>query len=256
MTDIVRIPFSGGEVLTVDTNSKPHVILRPVFEAIGLDADQQIRKLQRQPWATTVVTTGVGEDGKTRQMIAADVRTFLMALATIPATRVSDEARPVLIAYQSEVADAIESYWTKGGSINPRATEDQLAAIISRAKGQADVLAALRGIVAPSWLEAKARHVAARALGEEPELDPMARPLTVGEFLEDKGLSAAERRSVGSKLGGRVKGLFIGEHGRMPEQVERFVDGALRSVFAYTEKDRPLFELAWAALSASTRAGR
>jgi hypothetical protein len=256
MTDIVRIPFSGGEVLTVDTNSKPHVILRPVFEAIGLDADQQIRKLQRQPWATTVVTTGVGEDGKTRQMIAADVRTFLMALATIPATRVSDEARPVLIAYQSEVADAIESYWTKGGAINSRATEDQLAAIISRAKGQADVLAALRGIVAPSWLEAKARHVAARALGEEPELDPMARPLTVGEFLEDKGLSAAERRSVGSKLGGRVKGLFIGEHGRMPEQVERFVDGALRSVFAYTEKDRPLFELAWAALSASTRAGR
>jgi hypothetical protein len=256
MTDIVRIPFSGGEVLTVDTNSKPHVILRPVFEAIGLDADQQIRKLQRQPWATTVVTTGVGEDGKTRQMIAADVRTFLMALATIPATRVSDEARPVLIAYQSEVADAIESYWTKGGSINPRATEDQLAAIISRAKGQADVLAALRGIVAPSWLEAKARHVAARALGEEPELDPMARPLTVGEFLEDKGLSAAERRSVSSRMGGRVKGLFIGEHGRMPDKVDRFIDGALRPVYAYTERDRPLFELAWNAMPASTRSGR
>jgi hypothetical protein len=256
MNDIVRIPFHGGEVLTVDVNGKPHVILRPIFEAIGLDADQQIRKLQRQPWATTVVTTGVGEDGKTRQMIAADVRTFLMALATIPASRVSDEARPVLIAYQSEVADAIESYWTKGGAINSRATEDQLAAIISRARGQADVLAALRGIVAPSWLEAKARHVAARALGEEPELDPMARPLTVGEFLEDKGLSAAERRSVGSKLGGRVKGLFIGEHGRMPEQVERFVDGALRLVYAYTEADRPLFELAWSAMSASTRSGR
>jgi hypothetical protein len=256
MNDIVRIPFHGGEVLTVDVNGKPHVILRPIFEAIGLDADQQIRKLQRQPWATTVVTTGVGEDGKTRQIIAADVRTFLMALATIPASRVSDEARPVLIAYQSEVADAIESYWTKGGAINSRATEDQLTAIISRARGQADVLAALRGIVAPSWLEAKARHVAARALGEEPELDPMARPLTVGEFLEDKGLSAAERRSVGSKLGGRVKGLFIGEHGRMPEQVERFVDGALRLVYAYTEADRPLFELAWSAMSASTRSGR
>lgn len=255
MTDIVRIPFNGSEVLAVDTNGKPHVILRPVFEAIGLDADQQIRKLQRQPWASTVVTT-VQVGDQRRSMIAADVRTFLMALATIPASRVSDEARPVLIAYQSEVADAIESYWTKGGAINSRATEDQLAAIITRAKGQADVLAALRGIVAPSWLEAKARHVAARALGEEPELDPMARPLTVGEFLEDKGLTAAERRSVSSKLGGRIKGLFIGEHGRMPDKVDRFIDGALRPVYAYTEKDRPLFELAWAALSASTRAGR
>jgi hypothetical protein len=256
MSDVVRIPFHGGEVLAVDTNGKPHVILRPAFEAIGLDADRQIAKLQRQPWATTAVTAGVGEDGKTRQMVVADVRTFLMALATIPASRVSDEARPVLIAYQSEVADAIESYWTKGGAINSRATEDQLAAIITRAKGQADVLAALRGIVAPSWLEAKARHVAARALGEEPELDPMARPLTVGEFLEDKGLTAAERRSVSSKLGGRIKGLFIGEHGRMPDKVDRFIDGALRPVYAYTEKDRPLFELAWSALSASTRSGR
>jgi hypothetical protein len=256
MTDIVRIPFHGGEVLAVDTNGKPHVILRPAFEAIGLDADRQIAKLQRQPWATTAVTAGVGEDGKTRQMVVADVRTFLMALATIPASRVSDEARPVLIAYQSEVADAIESYWTKGGAINPRATEDQLAAIISRAKGQADVLAALRGIVAPSWLEAKARHVAARALGEEPELDPMARPLTVGEFLEDKGLSAAERRSVGSKLGARVKAFYIGEHGRMPGQVDRFIDNAIRQVYAYTEADRPLFEQAWRALSASVRSGR
>lgn len=256
MNDIVRIPFNGSEVQAVDVDGKPYVLLRPAFEAIGLDAARQIAKLQSQPWATTAVTAGVGEDGKKRQMIAADVRTFLMALATIPASRVSDEARPVLIAYQSEVADAIESYWTKGGAINSRATEDQLAAIITRAKGQADVLAALRGIVAPSWLEAKARHVAARALGEEPELDPMARPLTVGEFLEDKGLTAAERRSVSSKLGGRIKGLFIGEHGRMPDKVDRFIDGALRPVYAYTEKDRPLFELAWAALSASTRAGR
>lgn len=255
MTDIVRIPFHGGEVMAVDTNDKPHVILRPVFEAIGLDADRQIAKLQKQPWACTAVTA-VQVGDQRRNMVTADVRTFLMALATIPASRVSDEARPVLIAYQSEVADAIEAYWTKGGAINPNATEDQLAAIITRAKGQADVLAALRGIVAPSWLEAKARHVAARALGEEPELDPMARPLTVGEFLEDKGLTAAERRSVGSRLGGRIKGLFIGEHGRMPGKTERFVDGALRSVYSYSEADRPLFELAWSALSASTRAGR
>jgi hypothetical protein len=255
MTDIVHIPFNGGEVQAVEIDGKPHVLLRPVFEVIGLNADRQIAKLQQQPWACTAVTA-VQVGDQRRNMIAADVRTFLMALATIPASRVSDEARPVLIAYQSEVADAIEAYWTKGGAINSRATQDQLTAIANQAKAQMDVLAAAKGIVASSWLEAKARHVAARALGEEPELDPMARPLTVGEFLEDKGLTAAERRSVGSKLGGRIKGLYIGEHGRMPGKSERFVDGALRSVYAYTERDRPLFELAWSAMSASTRAGR
>lgn len=83
----------------------------------------------------------------------------------------------------------------------------------------------------------------------------MGRPLTVGEFLEGKGLTAAQRRSVASKLGARLKGFYIGEHGRMPGKVDRFIDGALRPVFAYTEADRPLFEQAWAALSAGVRSG-
>jgi hypothetical protein len=55
----------------------------------------------------------VADDGKTRVMVIADVRTFLMALATIPASRVSDAARPLLVAYQKEVADVIEAHFTK-----------------------------------------------------------------------------------------------------------------------------------------------
>lgn len=73
-----------------------------------------------------VAVTTVGADGKTRQMVAVDVRTFLMLLATIDARRVSEAARPLLVAYQAEVANVIEACWTKGGVINPRATEDQL----------------------------------------------------------------------------------------------------------------------------------
>ena len=256
MTDIVRIPLNGGEIQAVDIDGKPFAIFRPIVESIGLDYSSQIAKLKTRSWVNRRDIPTVAADGKTRLMVAIDVPSLLMWLATVNEAKVAEAVRPLLVAYQRESSDAIHGYWTKGGAINPNATEDQLAAIITRAKGQADVLAALRGIVAPSWLEAKARHVAARALGEEPELDPMARPLTVGEFLEDKGLTAAERRSVSSKLGGRIKGLFIGEHGRMPDKVDRFIDGALRPVYAYTEKDRPLFELAWAALSASTRAGR
>jgi hypothetical protein len=124
--EIVRIPFHGGDVLAVDINGKPHVILKPAFEAIGLDADRQIKKIQRQPWATTSVTAVPAADGKVREMATADVRTFLMALATIPVTRVNEAARPLLIAYQSEVADVIEAYWTGGGAVNPRATEEQI----------------------------------------------------------------------------------------------------------------------------------
>lgn len=120
MSSIVRVPFRGDEILTVDHAGKPHVILKPSFEAIGLDADRQIKKVQRQPWATTSVTAVVAGDGKLREMVTADVRTFLMALAMVPVARVTEHVRPKLIAYQAEVADVIEQYWTRGKVVNPR----------------------------------------------------------------------------------------------------------------------------------------
>lgn len=254
MPEIVRIPFHDGEVLAVDHDGKPYVVLRTAFESIGLDADQQIRKLKKQPWATTVVTTGVAEDGKTRDMVTADLRTFLMALATIPATRVAADVRPKLIAYQNEVADVIEAYWTQGGAINPRATDDQLAAIIGRAEQQMQVLRLAEGLVNRAWLEAKVRHTVARALGEEPEVDPATRPLTVGEYLAEQGMTGHALRSFSTTFGKRVKALYRRQHGTDPMPVERFVDGALRQVAGYTEADRPLFDTAWSALAGNRAA--
>lgn len=252
MTDIVRVPFSGGEVLAVDVDGKPRIFFRQAVEPLRINYASQLRKLKAKSWASVVnLTTQVPGDMQSREHATVDVRTFLMFLATVNERQVSDEARPILLAYQAEVADAIEAYWTQGGAINSRATEDQLAAIITRAKAQADVLGALRGLVDPAWLEAKARHVAARALGEEPEIDPGSRPLTVGEFLEEKGLTGADMRSLSTRLGVRLKGVYVGQYGYEPNKVDRFVDGALRSVFAYTEADRPLFEQAWQALCAS-----
>lgn len=116
MSDLVRIPFRDGEIEAVVENDKPLIVLRPAFTAIGLDADRQIIKLRSQEWAVTSVTAVTGADGKTYNMITSDVRTFLMALATIPASRVSESARPLLVAYQREVADVIERHFTRDGS--------------------------------------------------------------------------------------------------------------------------------------------
>lgn len=116
MTDLVRIPFRDGEIEAVVENDKPFIVLRPAFTAMGLDADRQILKLRSQEWATTSVTAVVADDGKIREMVVSDVRTFLMALATIPATRVSPAVRPLLIAYQREVADVIERHFNRDGS--------------------------------------------------------------------------------------------------------------------------------------------
>jgi hypothetical protein len=250
-SEIIRVPFQGDEILTVDQQGKPHVILRPALEQLGVDYSTQLQRLKTRTWAA------VGHcptQDQYRDMVTVDVRTFLMLLATINETRVAKTIRPKLIAYQAEVADAIEQYWTKGGALNPRATDDQLDQIIRHAQGQMRVLQLAQGIVDPAWLEAKARHTAARALGEEPEIDPSQRPLTTGEYLEDKGYSGATLRSLSTKFGKRVKALYVEHYGEEPQSVDRFIGGALRKVKGYTEAHRSLFDRALVEVNGSTAA--
>lgn len=243
--EIVRIPFHGQNVEAIDIDGKPFVIFKPIVESIRLDWSSQIAKLRTRSWTNRRDIPTVAADGKTRIMAAVDVPTLLMWLATVNEAKVAEEARPLLIAYQRESADAINDYWTKGAAINTRATEDQLVNVINRCKGQVDVLAALRGIVDPKWLESKARHVAARALGEEPEEDLLSRPLTVGEYLEDKGVKDAALRKMSMPFGKRLVTLYVGEHGSAPGKNRRFINGAQRDVYVYTEGDRQLFDLVW-----------
>lgn len=120
MSDLVHIPFHGGEVLAVAKDGRPHIVLKPAVEHIGLDYSGQLQKLRRKSWAVVGETPTTGADGKTYLMVVVDLRTFLMLLATIDENRVSTEARDVLVAYQNEVSDVIEKYFTQGYAFNPR----------------------------------------------------------------------------------------------------------------------------------------
>jgi hypothetical protein len=127
----------------------------------------------------------------------------------------------------------------------PISSEEHPAALARAAEAQLRVLRLADGLVDRAWLAARARHVAARALGEEPDLDPQSRPLTVGEYLADKGLSGQRLRTLSPTFGKRIKTAYRARHDADPPTVERFVDGALRRVAGYTEADRPLFDQAW-----------
>lgn len=126
MTQLVHIPFRDEEILAVDINGRPHIVLRPFVESLGLDFEGQRQKLDRLEWATTCLTQVVGADGKLREMVTVDKRTFLMLLATISPSRVAAHVRPRLIAFQREVADVIEAYFDRGHVINPRASATEM----------------------------------------------------------------------------------------------------------------------------------
>lgn len=247
--ELVQIPVPGTDRQIVATliDGKPMVSLRHACEAIGLAVETQRRKLNSRSWATATQWVAVGADGKSREMTMIDRRTMTMWLGGIDENRVNDEARPILIAFQAEAADALDAYFNDGGAINPRATEDQLDRLARQAQAQAAVLQALKGVVDPKHLEAKGRVILARALGEAPEIAAQDVPLYVSDYLREKGLRGSLVEAKQKGFGTRLKALYITTYDREPEKhFQQLPNGTTRPVNAYTESDRPLFDSVWA----------
>lgn len=245
--EVVQLDLSAGSIQTTLIDGVPHIVLKPAVEELGLAYSPQLRKLKTRSWGTVTETVTVAEDGKPRLMSVTTVRSFLMLMSNVNENRVADEVRPTLIAFQNETADAIEAYWTQGGAINPRASEEQLDSLIARAKQQAEVLSILSGIVSPVWLETKGRLVAARALGEEPEVDPLDVPLYVPDFLKGLGLKRKQIESVQSWFGRRAVTVCAELNIDAPEKRQSDLpNGTVRETKAWTERHRPVFELTWA----------
>lgn len=255
--EVVKLDLSAGSVHTVLVDGEPHVVLKPAIEDLGLSFAAQLRKLKTRSWATVAQTDMVAEDGKVREMATAPVRTFLMLMANVNENRVKDEVRPVLVAFQNETADAIEAYWMRGGAINPGASDDQLDALqqlieerrIRRSLGLVQIVAAMDDSVDPKWKRSRQMHHYAVAAGEEPDIAPEDRALTVETYLTDHGLTRGERRTVRSSFGKQLVVAYAMAHnGAKPKDSLGLVDGRERRVKSYTEADRPLFDKVWSAL--------
>lgn len=245
MTSLVEIPFHGTTIHAINDEGKPLVSVSHVCDSLGIDAKSQRRKLSNKSWATRVMMTSVAEDGKTREMFMVDRRTLTMWLATIDTNRVGDSARALLEAFQNEAADVLDSYFHEGGVINPGATPGQLDRLAVTIRSQGEALQALAPFLSPKFLESKAKILAARALGEEPEIDPLDMPLQAEDYLRDKGLKGNELKSVRSTFGRRVSLLYKQTYDKAPEKSTQEVGGSIRTINSYTQRDRGLFDQVW-----------
>lgn len=245
-TKVVPVRLSLGEIHTIREGDTLWVVFRPAVESLDLSFSAQLKKLKTRSWACVAQrATQLPGDSQSRNRDVVDRKTFTMWLATVNENNVPEEKRPLLIALQQEAADALDAYFHEGGAINPRATDDQLTTLIARAQGQAAVLQTLQGVVHPEWLEAHGRIVAARALGIEPDLDPATRPLTVDEYLEERGVAAAARARIRSGFGVRLAAAYRVCCGREPMKVDRNIGGRITPVNGYIEGDRALFDQVW-----------
>ena len=255
MKELTRVPFHDTTIYT--TADGTYVALRPVCEALELDYASQFKRVQHQPWATVVMMTTVAADGKTREMVFIDRRTFTMWLATIDTGRVKNErTRELVRTYQCEAADALDKYFNEGAAVNPRAVGVSASGVedraLTRAAGLADLIGKFRGIIADDYLDAKAKIVLARAMGDTPEIEASARPLYVQDYLREKGATADEVTRFASAFGRYVKEAYKAERGVEPgKRFDETPSGQIRETYAYTEADRPIFDRAWSKSYAS-----
>jgi len=127
-TTLAAVEFHGATLVTTLVDGVPHVALRPVCEAIGLDWDAQRKRVMRDPVlsSTTVMMTAVAEDGKKREMTSLPLKHLNGWLFGVDSGRVSPEIRDRLIEYQRECYDVLADYWQKGAATNPRASAASL----------------------------------------------------------------------------------------------------------------------------------
>ena len=242
----IPVPGTSSPIMAVQHDGTEWAAARHICEALGIDWAGQFTKLKKKAWARVELISMHDSSGRKQEISMVDRRTLTMWLATIDTNRINEAARPTLEAYQLEAANALDSYFHKGGAINPRAEEHQLNALLRQSQMQMELCQAAKGLIHPDHLEAKARIVLARGLGEAPELDPATRPLYTADFLKSKNLSAKKMKSVAPMFGKRMKALYTLEKGQEPEKYDLTLpNGQVRRVNGYTEADRPLMQRVW-----------
>ena len=245
---LVTIPVPGTDspIMAVQADGTEWAAARHICDALGIDWAGQFTKLKKKSWARVELISMHDSSGRKQEISMVDRRTLTMWLATIDTNRINENARPTLEAFQLEAANALDNYFHNGGAINPRADEHQLNALLRQSQMQMELCQAAKGLIHPDHLEAKARIVLARGLGEVPELDPETRPLYTADFLKSKNLGAKRMKSVAPMFGKRMKALYTLETGREPQKYDLTLsNGQVRQVNGYTEADRPLMQRVW-----------
>lgn len=247
MTEITRVfDYTNGiPVRTVTINNEPWFVAADICNALGI---------ARQQDATRYL------DADERQTI--DIRTVSSSqttplTSTNPAVTLVNEPgmytlilrsrKPEAKAFKRWIThDVLPAIRTHGGYVAPWATRDQLAGLVDLCQAQLNMIESARRIILDqAWLDAKARHVIARGLGEQPDIDHAQRPLTVGEYLTDRDVTGPALRSISTQFGKHLKTAYTQRYGTPPATVERFISGALRTVAGYNESHRDLFDAVW-----------
>ena len=111
------IPFHGNELVTTEVNNIPHVAMRPLVEAIGLNWPSQYTKLiaDSAKWGVAMIATPSA--GGAQNTLCIPLRKLNGWLFSIDADRVAPELRDTIVMYQEECFEVLYEYWHGGRQV-------------------------------------------------------------------------------------------------------------------------------------------
>lgn len=235
MTGATLIPFQYKDtpVRTAWIDGKPWFVLSDLCSVLNLTTPAKVvSRLEDGMSSTHPIpdslgriqhTTIVNESGMYRVVLRSD--------------------KPEALALQAWITDEVlPSIREKGSYSLPGVTPTATTSF----EIQARVLDTLKNVIAKDYLEAKARIVLSRTMGDTPEIEVSARPLYIQDYLREKGATRDEVKRCSSSFGKYVREDYVAERGVEPgKRFDETSSGQVREVFAYTEADRPIFDRAW-----------
>ena len=107
---IVRV----NNVDIIATSDEQMIAIRPICEALGIDADSQRKRIERDEILspTAVMMTVVAADGKDREMYCIPLRYVFGWLFSIDISRVNEDAREGVTEYKRQCYDALFDHFT------------------------------------------------------------------------------------------------------------------------------------------------
>lgn len=244
MSNELTLTFEDTDITALDVaTGDPVFLASPIAKKLGYDsAKDMTRNLDDDEKGRHIVPT----PGGTQEAVVITLPGLSHALNNRRPGAVKDEnTRNMVIRFQRWVNHELVPQVMRTG-VYAVPNRHRLEAAHHDRMSQIELLKASTGLVHPDFLEAKARIVIARELGETPELDPMRRPLYTQDYLREKNLSARQCRSKAPTFGKRLKAAYETRHGKPPARADLTLpNGRIIQVNVYTEADRPLFDQVW-----------
>ena len=106
MLDIVRVPFHGETIITIETDDGVYVPVLPLCDRFGFSLTGQAAKFRDHPERWSVKMFFMETPAGRRETLCLPLTKIAGWLATINPAKVKPEAREAVVAYQRE-ADAV-----------------------------------------------------------------------------------------------------------------------------------------------------